>query len=341
MYKANAKRSPNTPQSPNGVQFFSQFPRSWIRPYGLADIKPPTAAKVLQLKPLTCEWLLRPKVTLSELAESVDKNLNHLIDDNTGLLENEAKQNLHHSLALLLQNLVPLGRSLTGEATRENVVETLKFLFAENEGLDEQMDTLFSLGGAMFTMASQYIAARSFIRNPNIYANVVQATDGSDAAFQKAGDIKSMRDFILNSVFPPRRYVSRSSGERRNLLSAFDDVEPSTSTSTYNNTPVMDNTRETDLFDLPMASQPNTLPKLFSLNPKIVNNEPPIAIESEEDDEGEENINDHIPHDIPQDIPREINKKRTREPEPVATQDVSLQPGKKQKKKKKDKKKQK
>ena len=214
-------------------------------------------------------------------------------------------------------------------------METLKFLFAENEGLDEQMDTLFSLGGAMFTMASQYIAARSFIRNPNIYANVVQATDGSDAAFQKAGDIKSMRDFILNSVFPPRRYVSRSSGERRNLLSAFDDVEPSTSTSTYNNTPVMDNTRETDLFDLPMASQPNTLPKLFSLNPKIVNNEPPIAIESEEDDEGEENINDHIPHDIPQDIPREINKKRTREPEPVATQDVSLQPGKKHKKDKK------
>ena len=97
----------------------------------------------------------------------------------------------------------------------------------------------------------------------------------------------------------------------------------------------MDNTRETDLFDLPMASQPNTLPKLFSLNPKIVNNEPPIAIESEEDDEGEENINDHIPHDIPQDIPREINKKRTREPEPVATQDVSLQPGKKHKKDKK------
>ena len=101
MYKANAKRSPNTPQSPNGVQFFSQFPRSWIRPYGLADTKPPTAAKVLELKPFTCEWLLRPKVALSELAESVDKNLNHLIDDNTGLLENEAKQNLHHSLAPL------------------------------------------------------------------------------------------------------------------------------------------------------------------------------------------------------------------------------------------------
>ena len=184
-----------------------------------------------------------------------------------------------------MQNLVPLWRSSTGEATRENVVETLKFLFADNEGLDEQMDTLFSLGGAMFTMASQYIAAKSFIRNPNVYAKVVQATDGSDADFQKAGDIKSMRDFIVNSVFPPRRCVSSSSGERRNLLSAFDDLEPSTSTSTYN-TPVMDNTRETDLFDLPMTSQPYTLPKLFSLNTKIVNNEPPIAIESEEDDEG-------------------------------------------------------
>ena len=174
----------------------------------------------------------------------------------------------------------------------------------------------------MFTMASQYIAAKSFIRNPNVYANVVQATDGSDADFQKAGDIKSMRDFIVNSVFPPRRCVSSSSGERRNLLSAFDDLEPST--STYN-TPVMDNTRETDLFDLPMASQRNTLPKLFSLNPKRVNNEPPIAIESEEDDEGEKNINDDIPHDISQDIPRETNNKRSREAQPVATQDVSLQ----------------
>ena len=58
------------------------------------------------------------------------------------------------------------------------------------------IDTLFSLGGAMFAMASQYVAARSFIWNPNVYANVVQATDDSYAAFQKAGDIKSMRDFL-------------------------------------------------------------------------------------------------------------------------------------------------
>ena len=135
MYKANAKRTPKTPQSPNGVQFFSQFARSWIRPYGLADTKPPTAAKVLELKPFTCEWLLRPKVALSELAESVEKNLHRAL--------------LHYCKILFL------GRSSTGEATRENVVETLKFLFADNEGLDEQMDTLFSLGGAIFTMASQ------------------------------------------------------------------------------------------------------------------------------------------------------------------------------------------
>ena len=67
-------------------------------------------------------------------------------------------------LAPLLENLIPLGWSSTGEATKENVVETLKFLFAENDELFNQINTLFSSGGAMFTMASQYIAAMCIIR---------------------------------------------------------------------------------------------------------------------------------------------------------------------------------
>ena len=136
---------------------------------------------------------------------------------------------------------------------------------------------------------------------PNVYANVVQATDGSDTTFEKACDINSIRDFIVNSVFPPD--MSPRPLGKGTICSAPLTI--------WNRRPT---TRETDLFDLPMASERNTPTKVFSLNAnRRVNNDPPIAIESDEDDKGDDNIDD-IPQDIPQDIPRETTNKRAREP---------------------------
>ena len=53
---------------------------------------------------------------------------------------------------------------------------------------------------------------------PNVYANVVQATDGSDTTFEKACDINSIRDFIVNSVFPPDMSPRPLGNERDRLI---------------------------------------------------------------------------------------------------------------------------
>ena len=61
----------NSPRSP-GVGFFNHFPRQRLRPYG--KIKEATPDDTIN-----CEYLCRPSVALSELADSVIKQ-RHITD---------------------------------------------------------------------------------------------------------------------------------------------------------------------------------------------------------------------------------------------------------------------
>jgi hypothetical protein len=73
MKRKNLFSSPKQ-NSPRGVGFFQQFPRQFLRPYGEAEKAPSTDTVFKRIKPFTCEWLLRPKVALSEFADTMLKN---------------------------------------------------------------------------------------------------------------------------------------------------------------------------------------------------------------------------------------------------------------------------
>ena len=82
-------------KSPNkGIQFFYHFPKNLLQPYGEATQGPDEHKIFYRLKPLNCEWLIRPKVTLSELAATVKGNfslLAQIADVNCELVENMAQ----------------------------------------------------------------------------------------------------------------------------------------------------------------------------------------------------------------------------------------------------------
>ena len=109
-----------------------------------------------------------------------------------------------------------------GEATEKNVVETLNFLYKENDELDNIVDSMFYEGDERFVTAIQYIVTRTMIRNPEEYAKWVESEDSSDATYQRQQDIVSMNRFIVESVVGKQKKVSLLSSPRKTLLRQFD-----------------------------------------------------------------------------------------------------------------------
>jgi hypothetical protein len=219
--------SPNKSNSPRGVGFFQQFSRQFLQPYGESDKAPSVETVFRRLKPFTCEWLLRPKVALSELSETIMKNVDILADEENEIVNSITMDKFARRMKPVEKHLQQLHKDAVGNPEENNVVETLKFLFKEDEEMDDLVDEMFRVGGALFVTAIQIIVARTVIRNPETYAEIVEAEDtGSDAIFKKNADIESMRDFIVASVIGKSKPKAQSPA-RRHLLKHFDSPSKS------------------------------------------------------------------------------------------------------------------
>ena len=212
--------------SQKAVGFFQQFPRQFLRPYREADTAPNEKTIFKRIKPFTCEWLLSPKVALSEFSDTILKNTELMKTDEQNVLNPDFVSNLEKQLKPLTKNITNLNREHEGEATEKSVVETLKFLYKENDELDNIVDSMFH-EGALFVTAIQYIVARTLIRNPEEYAQRVESEDGCDATFQRQRDIVSMKDYIVDSVIGKHRKVPSLSSPRKSLLRQFDSPSKS------------------------------------------------------------------------------------------------------------------
>jgi hypothetical protein len=74
-------------QAKHAGSYFNQFPSNFLTPYGKADSPQDDGTIRRRTNPISCEWSLRPKVAMSELAETVTENINVLKQDNLTLLE--------------------------------------------------------------------------------------------------------------------------------------------------------------------------------------------------------------------------------------------------------------
>ena len=71
-----SKFSPKKAQGKSpGVQWWQQYARSFVTPYGEAE-KAPEPSKIFnRLQPFTCEWFSRPDVALSEYCHTMTANI--------------------------------------------------------------------------------------------------------------------------------------------------------------------------------------------------------------------------------------------------------------------------
>ena len=132
----------------------------FIRPHGEADGLPSPETVLKKVKLYSCEWLLRPKVALSELSETVMKNMKIMTNKDQKVFTPETVKKFVSEMSDLNKLLKKLHEDVVTSASQKDVVDVLKFLFQDREDLASIVDEMFHVGGAMFVTAVQLIVAR-------------------------------------------------------------------------------------------------------------------------------------------------------------------------------------
>ena len=120
-YKGNGSASKTAASPSNGVGFFEHFPKNFIRPYGGTE-EPITDDMVnKRVKFYNSEMLKRPRVAMSELAQTTTETIKCLGEMKKPIVDPEALKHIRESMQLL-NDLQPLKlREGTSEATEANV----------------------------------------------------------------------------------------------------------------------------------------------------------------------------------------------------------------------------
>ena len=220
--KGSASKTPASPS--NGVGFFEHFPKNLIRPYGGTE-EPITDEMVnKRVKFYNCEMLKRPRVAMSELAQTTTETIKCLSEIKKPIVDPEELKQIRETIKPFDDLLQPLklreGRS---EATEANVKAAVRSFLQPNPKLDKYMNRIYLTASNLLTLSTQYIVTKSLLTNPDMFAEKVHATEVSDAAFKKTKDVKAMKNFLINACLSKTKKAKPS--VTKNLLQAFDSSD--------------------------------------------------------------------------------------------------------------------
>ena len=141
-----SKSQENT--TPKGVNYFKQFPRNLLVPYG-SSLDPNDQQKLLKyFQPFNCELLLRPSVFLSEFCSSVSQCLQEVKEEviNVNGLAH-GSQNMRDFVAYMehLKRLVlPLSRDAREPPSKPQVISVLHSLVSNDDDAEETIINVLS-----------------------------------------------------------------------------------------------------------------------------------------------------------------------------------------------------
>lgn len=221
-------RSRATP-SKSGVKFLKQFPKNFLRPYGPVEEAPDEDRVFRRIQNDSCEWLARPKVALSEFAETISSNMKILKNSTSSILDKAGIREFEAAFSNVNQHLPRLNTRVDQETRKEDIKAFLKF--ACDDDVDSIIDEAFQVGGALFLMSIQAILARTLVRNSERYATAFNPAE-SNANIEKFKCDKSLVALkqLLISTCVHKKEVPKETSTKRKLFALIDSEEDQPST---------------------------------------------------------------------------------------------------------------
>lgn len=171
----------NSPRSA-GVGFFNHFPRQRLRPYGEIKEATPDDTMLEKANTINCEFLSRPNVALSELADTVSSNKDIL----RALLSSLDTQTIMTKVEQLDATVNMFNTRCETPVKSSDVHRLLKYSIADpSDNTDSTFDTMEHLGMIMYVIASHQKQLRALVRNTAEYS-------------KKGQDLPAKHEFKLN-----------------------------------------------------------------------------------------------------------------------------------------------
>ena len=165
-----------------------------------------------RLHDFNCEWLQRPNIALSELAQTIRENLPLLQQYSGTIFMPEFVEDLASRMEPLqdvLSRLDNKDKRTSQPASREDVISLLRTIDGQPEVEDFAMEGL-NAAGPLFMVCVHLLVPLTLMRNPEEFAEKARRTP-QNASFKEDPSPCRMREFILNSITRRRRLTTSGS----------------------------------------------------------------------------------------------------------------------------------
>ena len=186
----------NSPNKVYGVQYYNQFAKHFLKPYG--EIKECIEEEQIlkEIKPINCECLGRPKIALSEMGETYSKNYDKAID----LLSRWDLESMQGKLKQYSDKVKMLNTRTEPPVSRENVIDAMKFHATDDEEFLSLIDDLEVIGQSFYNTAIHFKTLRALICNPYAYAQKMNMANGEDAQFKSEASVKNLKELFIKET---------------------------------------------------------------------------------------------------------------------------------------------
>lgn len=208
-----------------GVSYFNHFPRQRLRPYGEISTPTPDYQMLDKASVINCEYLVRPKVALSELAETVSANKAHLESELLALNTSKTITALED----FKRAVAPFNTRSGSGVTTNDVHSLLKYSIGnDDDEIDRVFDRMEHLGHMLYVVGSHHKMLRSLVRNPRDYSRKCETLPVSHE-FKVEPGIKSLKTWWVQEAVDSQEAgpstASYGGAARRNLLDKLEDCE--------------------------------------------------------------------------------------------------------------------
>ena len=187
-------------------------------PYGPTKDVPTIQTIWNRLQTFNCELFQRPKVGVSELASSVQNNVESLLGKNHKLVNNKKIKKLLDKLEPLSQSLKPLEKGSRTMVQEFHVVDMLKQFFKDHEDSLDIINEAFVIGSSLYTMAIQILVSRALFQDPEQYSRLLPMNIPSSKTFKHDPSVKGMKRFLVENIVSRSRGLTPSKYHPNDLL---------------------------------------------------------------------------------------------------------------------------
>ena len=150
--------------------WYNHFPNQLMRPYRKIEAALTTKQIKETLNPKNCEWFTRPKVAMSEMAETCSEN----IEGARQVLRRWSQDDIISMMVKYKDAVHPLNTKNDALVTPEVVSKIMQFHRTNKPNEVKFFEDTERLGNISFLMGTHFRSLRTLILNMKDYAQMIQ-----------------------------------------------------------------------------------------------------------------------------------------------------------------------